>query len=140
MAENAGARIAMGLGIAALMVVLAFILEQVAGTEQATTEATESEDTPGEAQFCTVWERLHATTSADRATEETDGPGDTRQALEQVREIGLPQAMPTAARAGLFASLDRIEGELDPDYAPTAYPAEPDEQAAFTSYLDANCG
>ncbi|QYJ02780.1 hypothetical protein KUV85_10560 [Nocardioides panacisoli] len=139
MAESAGARIGMGLGIVALVVLLAFILEQVAGTDQAAPEATASADAPTDLQFCAAWGTLSTTASADRATEATDGPGDTRDALVRVRDLGFPEAMSGAARAGLLASLDRIEGELDPSYAPTAYPAEADEEAAFSSYLDTNC-
>lgn len=139
MSDSAGARIAMGLGIVALVVVLAFILEQVAGTEQAVPDATPSQSAPGELQFCASWGTLSAAAGTDRVAEEADGPSDIREALVQMQELGLPTDMPADARAGFLAAMDRIEGDLDPEFAPTAYPAEPDERAAFTSYLEANC-
>lgn len=140
MTESTGARIVIGLAMIALVAFLAFVLEQVAATDQSAPEASASDEAPTRVQFCAAWEDLATTASADRATEEATGPGDTREALDQVREIGIPSSMPEPARAGLLANLDRIEGDLDPDHAPTAYPAQPRQEEAFTDYLDSRCG
>ena len=69
MAESAGARIVVGVAIIALVVFLAFVLEQVAGTDEASPAASASDDTPSQLQFCAAWETLASSASAeDNAT------------------------------------------------------------------------
>lgn len=139
MSDSAGTRIGMGIGIIALVVVLGFIVERVAGG--GTTREPESgtsADTPTALQFCVAWQQLSSLTRSERSAEDAE-PADARSALEHARGIGIPEAMPEPARAGYRATLDRIEGELDRSFVPTAYPADPAEDEAFSTYLTEYC-
>lgn len=138
MADSAGARIAFGLGIAALIVVLAVILEQARGGSAAAPEQPASTAPPSDLQFCVAWRELAAASKLDRSADAGTGI-DIRGSLERIREIGFPITMSLEARSGFLAAVDEVESSVDATFAPTAYPADPAEDQAFSTYLTEHC-
>jgi hypothetical protein len=136
--EGAGARIAVGVGVVALIVVLAIILERVTDREVEPGAGT-AESAPTELQFCFAWQQLSSVARSDRSSNAGPSTVEVRDALEHARDVGYPLSLSTEGRAGFRAAADRFEADFDPSYAPTAYPAEPDEDAAFRDWLDEHC-
>jgi hypothetical protein len=137
--EAAGARIAVGVGIVALIVVLAIFLERVTDRSDVEPDNGNSAAAPTELQFCFAWQQLSSAARSERSSNAGPATVEIRDALEHARELGYPSSLSAEGRAGFRAAADRFEADVDPSFTPTAYPAQPAEDAAFRDWLDEHC-